>query len=246
MPRSCARSVLVAFVVTAATAVAAAAQESPTIASDRPGVGDGAWVLGPGLLQVEAGVAVRSTEGFGTGVALGQGLVRLGLPSFEVRLYPNSLVVGGAGEGLEDLGVGVKVPLRGGDRRISLIAGATIPTGSDEAGSDDASLFATGVWEFPVTDQVGLNVNAGYGFPVDDVADGQVLLTITPGVVLDEANGLSAYGGLAASLGDSDDVLLEAGLARTIDADTQVDLNVGLSLHDGTSFIGVGVSRRWR
>ena len=77
----------------------AAAQEgsrgrdpAATILSDRPGLGDGAHVLGDGVWQLEAGVSYDG-GGPATLFSVGQGLVRVGLAGVELRLYPNSLVL---------------------------------------------------------------------------------------------------------------------------------------------------------
>ena len=153
---------------------------------------------------------------------------------------------GDVGEGLEDLGIGVKVPLTWGQESVALVAGGTLPTGSSQAGGDDIGLFGTGVWEGPLTERIGLAVNAGVAFPVDDPGDGVLSVVVTPGMAVESVEGLSVYAGVAAYAGPSSQFFLEAGLARVVDPDTQIDLNAGWDLDSGDVFIGVGFSRRWR
>lgn len=133
--------ILVALLaVTAAMPARLAGQEpAETIVTDRPGTSDGAWVVGAGLWQLEAGTALLLNDA--TSVVLGQALLRVGLGPLEDRIYPNSYVVGSDGEGLQNLGLGIKVPVVRGATRLSVLAGGTLPTGTGQAGGSGSSAF---------------------------------------------------------------------------------------------------------
>lgn len=67
---------------------------APALASDRPGLGDGASVMAPGALQLEVGGRLR--EFGGTRGGEGTALVRRGLAAAELRLYlPSPLAIQG-------------------------------------------------------------------------------------------------------------------------------------------------------
>jgi len=114
------------------------AQES--IASDRPGIGSGATVIDAGVIQLEGGFSY-SEDVTNQTYSIGQALVRYGVRGLEFDFFANSYVVTRTealddvvdGEGFEDLGVGVKVPLVKGveDLRLSLQGILTTPSGSD-------------------------------------------------------------------------------------------------------------------
>ena len=62
------------------------------IASDRPGIGSGSFVLQPGTIQLETGLDYA--KGFAShAYSFGQALLRLGAPGFEVELFASSFVV---------------------------------------------------------------------------------------------------------------------------------------------------------
>lgn len=225
---------------------------APTIASDRPGLGDGAHVLAEGVWQLEAGVAYDG-GGPATLFSIGQGLVRLGLAGVELRLYPNSLVFQRGemphDEGLQDVGAGVKVTLSPEDAevRTAVVAGMTLPTGSNAFTADEVTAWGTFVLERGLSEDVGLAVNVGYGAPLNAFGDGTLAVIVTPGFALPGTDGLSAYAGYAGFFSDgSDSHVIEGGLAYLADVDTQLDLNAGWDPDAGTLFLGVGVARRWR
>ena len=120
-----------------------AAGAQPAIASDRPGLGTGAFVLKTGTTHLEAGaeLAIDGERQF----SAGQIVVRWGLPFGELQALVNSFVVSRspdqAAEGFEDLGLGLKIPLvaREDDSlRISVLASLSLPTGSRSLTSDAA------------------------------------------------------------------------------------------------------------
>lgn len=225
---------------------------APTIASDRPGLGDGAHVLVDGVWQLEAGAAYDG-GGSATFVSVGQGLLRVGLAGVELRLYPNSLVFQRGDvpheEGLQDVAAGVKIALSPADAevRTAVVAGMTLPTGADALTADEVTAWGTLVLERGVSEEVGLAVNVGYGAPLNAFGDGTLAVIVTPGFALPGTEGLSAYAGYAGFFSDgSDSHVLEGGLAYLTNPDTQLDLNTGWDPDAGTWFVGVGLARRWR
>lgn len=228
-----------------------AANLSAQISSDRPGLGDGSHVVASGVWQVEGGVQLSGNDGVDV-VSIGQGLIRWGLGALELRFFPNSFVVlRGSGDdrsGIQDFGVGVKVPLRGeGDWRWSLGATTTLPTGSDDFSAEDPTGAVTLIGETSLSDGVGVALNAGYAAFFDDVGDGTFSLLVTPSFSVPDVPGLSLYAGWAGYFGPDDDVhIVEGGLAKAVGEDGQWDINAGYDPDSGVWFLGFGASRRWR
>ncbi len=229
-------------------------EPSSTISSDRPGLGDGAYVLAPGVWQAELGLGIDG-DGGGRSYSIGQGVLRFGLSGFEARLYPNSYVMlrgqGPSDSGFQDVGVGLKVPLSASDGgiRASVVAGVTLPTGSDLLTADEATGFSTLVLEGALSDQVGLAVNLGYAFSFDDAGAGPITLIVTPGFPISGVEGLSGYVGYAGFVFPEEwaaEHVLEAGLAYLANADMQLDLNGGWNPDSDTWFFGAGVAIRRR
>jgi hypothetical protein len=230
------------------TARAQERQASSTISSDRPGLGDGAYVLVPGEWQVEVGGTVES--GASDSYLLGSSLMRMGLPSLELRLYLPNLVSFYQDEPLRlgDLGFGAKVPLAlGAGWRWSAEGVVTLPTGARALSAGDPGVSASMLAETDLGDGVVLALNAGYGFITSDAGAGTVSLLATPTFPIPGHEGLSAYAGYAAYLTSGDDAhYLEAGLARLDGADRQWDANAGWDPDGHAWFVGVGVAQRWR
>lgn len=244
-------AVLLALALLAVPSMPLAAQEGEPVGpvvSDRPGLGDGAHVLATGVWQVEAGAQFLS--GPVRRYSFGQGLIRRGFDPLELRIYVNSLVVdGGAGSdiGLEDLGVGVKVPLSSGGWDWSTVGVVTFPTGGNDFSAREVTAAGTLIGETALTDAVGLALNAGYAFPVQDPGDGAIAVILTPGFAISAVPGLSAYAGVASYLDHGPDRnYVEAGLAYLRDTDVQIDLNWGVETDSRDWFLGIGFARRWR
>jgi len=218
--------------------------------SDRPGLGDGAHVLAPGVWQAEFGGQYMS--GGAARFSVGQGLLRGGFTPFELRLYANSLVIeqnaGSSGFGFEDLGLGVKVPVGGPGRWNWAVLGlVTLPTGGDDYSAHEVTGGATLIGQTNLTGSISLALNGGYSAPFNAVGDGRFAVIVTPGVVVPGVPEMSVYAGVASYLGHGDDAnFFEAGLAYTRDADTQLDLNWGIDTDSRDWFLGVGWARRWR
>lgn len=221
---------------------------APNITPDRPGIGDGAHVVAPGVWQLEAGAAFFGEDV--RGLALGQGLLRWGLGPVEGRLHLNSYVVGETGEGLQDPGLAVKVPVGGDDGpvRVAAVTGLTLPIGTDEASARVVTGWVNTILETSLASDLALALNLGYALSLEDPSDQGVLsFSVTPSFPMAGWDGVTAYAGLAGFVGsDADDLTIEGGIARLLDPDTQFDVNAGVSLGDGASFLGVGIARRWR
>lgn len=230
----------------AARAADSAREPAPALSSDRPGLGDGTWVLAPGVWQAELGATARETgaDRIGEGTAL----LRVGLSSTELRVYLPSpfLSVEGAGTELGDLGLGLKVPLaRSMDWRWSVVAGATVPTGTDAVSADEAGGFATLVGETSLTERLALAINAGTSLTFDR-AD-EATFSFIPTLSWPLAGKVSAYAGYAGYFGDDGDQhWLETGVAIGESADLQWDINSAYDTENDAWFLGVGVSIRWR
>lgn len=226
------------------------AQEVGPVVGDRPGLGFGTSVLPEGVMQAEGGVAYGS--GAGDRFSLGQAVFRLGMAGFELQGFANSLVIeqGTLDDrvGFEDLGVGAKLGLgESGAWRWAALGLVTLPTGANAFSNREVTAGATLIGETSLTGSVGLAVNAGYAFPFDGPADGTFSLILTPGFPIPGLDGVSGYAGTASFFGSGPDVnILEAGVAWTRDADTQLDVNWGIDTDSRDWFLGVGLVRRWR
>ena len=230
------------------SATPARAQEvAETIVPDRPGVGDGAHVVGAGVVQVEVGVEAAIGSG-GDVFTFGQSLVRYGVSGIEIRIFPGSVLIADDERGAPDPGVGLKVPLSTGDGPLfSAVLSTTLPVGSAAFSAGEASGAATLVAEFTLSDALGLALNAGYDFPFAHVDDGAVSFVVTPGLSVASVDGLGLYAGYAGSYGPGDDEhFAEAGVVYVPDADKQWDLNWGIETGSRRWFLGVGFSYRWR
>lgn len=233
-------------------AVTATASASAQITSDRPGIGSGSAVLESGIVQLETGL---SMAGGGTvdQYSIGQVLVRIGFTALELELFGNSLVVQRAEgsptldtEGLQDLGLGVKLPLvRNAGERVSVsVQGvASAPTGADSFTADEWLGALNALTDIAVVDRVGIAVNVGIAQGAAG-SDDVISAIITPGVSLD--GGVGLYGGWAGFFADSGDThFAEGGITFLPNADVQLDLNGGWAPDGDSWFFGGGVAVRW-
>lgn len=226
------------------TAAPAAAQE--TITSDRPGIGSGAGVVGPGVLQAEFGGAWSGGDG-ADALSLGQLFVRYGFGRFEVEFLGNSWVKiqDGGPDGFQDLGVGAKVRLAedvGGRANISLQGLLSTPTGSDAFTADEWLPTLVGLADIGLGATTGVSVNAGYQFGAGNV-DGSFFASVTPGISLTDRVG--AFAGWAGSFSDGGDTnWIEGGLTFLANADLQLDVNGATSPDTDQWFFGVGMAIR--
>ena len=223
-----------------------------TIASDRPGIGSGSFVLGTGTLQVEAGVGVARSDGVDR-YSLGQLLVRVGAwNGLELQGQFNSLVFdrGGAESrvGFQDLGLGAKlrvIPTGPGGSSFSLLTTVSFPTGSRLASSREVVPGLAVLADVPVARNLGLSANLGYGGWLASVED-LGTLTLTPTLTLPTSKPMGVFLGYAGFFAESGNQhFLEGGLTWLPDPDLQLDANGGLDPDSGNYFVGVGVATRW-
>ncbi len=226
------------------------AEAQETIASDRPGIGSGSYVLELGTVQAEGGVAYANGESVDV-YSIGQLLIRIGTPYLEAQALLNSFVIAdfptGDEEGFQDFGFGLKARLYRqpeSDLAVSVLATLSVPTGADFLSSDEVIPAATLLADYALSDRWALSTNLGYALGLDDVDD-VFAVTLTPSVSLPVEANLGAYFGYAGFFSSGQDQhFLEGGLALLANVDVQLDLNAGVELDSGDYFIGVGVAAR--
>jgi len=240
---------LLAIASAAVTINAAAADVSreaaASITPDRPGLGDGAWVVAPGVWQLETGLTLVDAGSDRQGE--GSALLRLGLPAYELRItLPSPLwSVDPGGTEFADLGLGFKVPLGASDEWVwALVANATVPTGTDGASDDEVTAALTLVGEHPLGERTGFTINLGGAAPLDSASDGN--LSLIPTLSFQLAETLSAYAGYGGYFDDDDKQhWLEAGFTLVPEGNLQWDLNSAYEVESADWFLGVGFSWRW-
>ncbi len=249
MSRSIAAVAPVVLVATLVMTCVAAAQ--PTIASDRPGLSNGPFVLGAGTTHVEIGAQI-ATQADASSLSAGQVVVRFGLPYVEFQTLLNSFVISRSRrdttQGFEDLGLGIKVPVfarEDGSFRVSALATLSVPTGSASFTGGEARPAATLLVGRTLSDRWSLTANLGYAAGAGE-QDDTVVVTLTPSVSLAGSASIGLYAGYAGFFASAQTShLVEAGLTIGAAPNTQVDLNLGFDVDTGDYFLGLGFARRW-
>ena len=232
-----------------ASASSQAREPAATLSSDRPGLGDGAHVLAPGVWQFELGGFVQSDVG--DDYLVGRSLIRVGFSALEVRIFVPDLVALNQGNFLRlgDLALGVKVPLDFGTAswRWAATGSFTLPTGSQELSAGDPTGFLSLIGETSFSESVALALNAGYGSRFNDLGGGALSLVVTPTFAVPGQDGLSAYLGYAGLIREGDDLhIVEWGFAKVTGPDRQWDVNAGYDTGNHTWFLGAGLAVRRR
>lgn len=229
----------------------AQAQAGPppdVLASDRPGLGDGAHVLAPGVWQGEFGATIQAA--FADDYLVGSSLLRVGFSAWELRVYVPDVVGLHADEFLRlgDLGVGAKFPLDfGGGWRWAGTGLLTLPTGAHSLTADDPGGAGSLIAERSLSSTVGIALNAGYGFLFNDLGGGTLSFLATPTFALPDTDGLSVYVGYAGYVREGDDAhWLEGGVTKRDGPDRQWDVNAGYDPGGHVWFLGVGLAVRRR
>ncbi|MDZ7691844.1 MAG: transporter [Balneolaceae bacterium] len=217
---------------------------------DRPGLGNGTYVLQPKATYLETGV-----EYFEGGpvdqFSFGQVMFRHGiLPGAELRVQLNSFVVQtqprplGDKTGMPDPGIGLKVDLMNRTNspfRLSGLGSITIPAGYSPFSNDNYHPSGTLLADYQLSTNWSLSANLGYTFGPVRRSD-MVTLTITPGFSVPDSD-VSGYFGYASFLtGNSKEHFVETGLTKMINSSLQIDVNGGYDLNSGNSFIGAGLA----
>ncbi len=247
---------LLSFLAVLAGARSPAVAQS--IASDRPGFGDGSAVMAPHRFQIETGYAF--TEGGAVDRhTIGQVLLRLGVSSrVELRGGLNSYVVtrGPVDDtGFEDFTLGAKVNLLPGDGQplgaptLTALVSATLPSGSDAFTGDVVHPQAKLALDWGLTDAVALSVNAGYDFTFEDTDGNQFFTYVSLGTGVPGVANLGAFVGLYSLFPHTGDTAhgLDGGFTFLPASATQLDVSVGLGLTDGEPdyALGLGVAHRF-
>ena len=250
-PASLLRALLITVAVGAGLPSVGLAQARPpadVIASDRPGLGDGAHVMAPGVWQGEFGGTIHAA--LGDDFLVGSSLLRFGFSAWELRVFVPDVVGLHAGEFLRfgDVGVGAKFPLDfGGGWQWAGTALVTLPVGAHSLTADEPGGAGSLIAVRDLSPTVGLQLNAGYGFLFNDVGGGTLSVLATPTFVLPDTDGLSVYAGYAGYIREGDDAhYLEGGIAKLDGPDRQWDVNAGYDPGGHVWFLGVGLAVRRR
>lgn len=248
---------VLALLLLAMTDPVPAGAQSPApapLVTDRPDFTESAAVVGDGRVQLEAGYTFANSDGTDTH-EIGEALVRIGVgPVFEVRVQVPSWVdvetEGAGAEGASNAAVGGKLVLREGERSaVALLAGTSVPVGSDDVAVDawepDAALALA--WE--PGERWGLGSNVGWTWTSDgDRRAHQGHASVALGVALTERVGafVETYGFVHSRHG-GEALHADAGLTVLSSPDLQFDARVGTGVAGPTGdwFAGVGFSRRW-
>ena len=236
----------------ACSSLLVAAPVAAQITSDRPGIGSGSAVLESGVIQLETGLSIAGGASTDQ-ISIGQVLVRVGFSALELEVFGNSFAIqrsdvapGLDAEGLQDAGLGVKLPqLRGASDRldVSIQGILSAPTGATAFTADEWLGALNALADLSLADRLGVGVNLGIAQGAAG-ADDVVSVIVTPGVSLDGGFGL--YGGWAGFLTDAGDThFAEAGITFLPNPDLQLDLNGGWTPDGDDWFLGGGVALRW-
>ncbi|WP_421772938.1 transporter [Gracilimonas sp.] len=227
----------------------AIAQENYT--PDRPGIGNGSYVVEAGVFGLETGVQL-STGNAVNQFDIGQMLLRFGIfEKLELRALLNSYSTqyfdqtDAVNSGFQDLGLAAKYNLYEADQtRISALGKISLPVGASAFTNDEIvpTLFLVG--DQALTSNVSISSNLGYTFGVGDLSD-NLLFTLTPGFSFPNQQNLSAYAGYAGIFYGNDINLhyAEAGLALVVNDGAQLDLNAGYEFEQESFFIGIGFAQ---
>lgn len=216
---------------------------------DRPGFGEGSTVIEAGAGQVELGYALNDTDG-ATQHEVGQLLLRYGLNDvLELRGGVNSYVLGDGDDGYTGTNVGAKVRLwRSSLAQLSGVATTALPTGTGPFNTRDDRARQTLKLAFDgaLGNNLSLSVNGGLRFFYTDDAQTEWLFIPSLGTRLDERTGF--YVGYAGFYPEATDAhWVETGLTYLVTPATQIDINTGLRLDEGSTpfFLGLGLAHRF-
>lgn len=239
------------------TSQALAQSAAEPLVTDRPDATESAVSVAPGRVQLEAGYTMAHA-GAATLHSLGEGLLRIGVAGgTELRLGLNSYRLrGGVGEnpgGLEDASVGTKVVLRaratGAAPGIALLAGTSLPTGSEEFGAGEVQPGGMLALAWDLSPAVGLGANLGYtrAHDEDDRFD-EYRTSLALGIGLTDAAGVFVeyFADHRPAAGRPSEISADGGLTVLLNPDFQLDLRGGLGLNSSAPdyFVGAGLSVR--
>lgn len=223
-----------------------------TISPDRPGIGDGSYIVNPRATYVESGVEyfnVNSLDQFSLGqIVFRHGLVqgmelRMLLNSFVVQSFPSTTLTG-----VPDPGVGLKFKLfdkPGSNLRLSGLSSISIPVGSSDFTTDEWIPSVALAGDLSISPYTTLSGNLGYTFeagPFPEVWK----LTLTPGYALPGDANLGIYAGYAGFYSEgAHEHYIEAGLTKHVEPFLQLDINTGLDVEGLGVFFGGGLALKF-
>lgn len=218
--------------------------EAERLIADRPGLGDGAWVIAPDVWLLELGSSLVDTGPQRIGEA--SALLRIGLADYELRLALPSPVFSIDGEDTQytDFGLGIKLPLTETEHWTwALIAGISFPTGTDAVTNEELNGYATLAGETSLSRALDFTVNVGAATPV---GGGDSEFSFLPTFSLSVNEDVAVYGGYAGYYGENDQHWAEAGITVAVGEDLQWDINAAYDVEHDVWFAGVGLAWRWR
>lgn len=219
---------------------------------DRPGLGNGSYVLPTGTTYLESGLEYYD-GGAVDQFSFGQVMFRRGLmQGVEFRVLLNSFVVetrpiGSNQTGAADPAFGVKFNLYNNTDSYFTLSGlgsVSIPAGYSPYTDNKWHPSATLLGSYQLSEYWSVTSNVGYTFGPGDTP-GVVTITVTPGFSIPNSN-FSGYFGYAGFISDTaDQHFIEAGLTDLITPSIQVDINAGADANSGDAFIGTGFAIRF-
>lgn len=220
------------------------------LSTDRPGIGNGSYVLETKITYLESGVEYFDTGSL-TEVSLGQILFRHGLTDgVELRVLLNSLVIQSSDlvdeTGFTDPAVGLKARVWEGERlRLSGLGEISAPVGASELTADEWVPSFALLADYSLTEYWTLSWNAGYTVGTGGLDD-VWLLTVTPGYSVPGNSGVGFYAGYAGFYsGSGDEHFIEGGITKRLQPFLQIDLNGGVDADSGAGFVSSGVVLRF-
>lgn len=228
------------------------------ISTDRPDQTESAQLVPAGMVQVEGGATMASTHDARTS-SYGEMLVRAGVhDAIELRVEPftyTSVSRSGAPEagGVEDLALGVKVPLFRRDSAsrfvpdISVIAATSVPTGARTVRADGAQPEAVLAAEWSLAERLsfGSNLTMRRG-RTEGERYWERGASTTFGFALGERTGMYAEWFAVRDTRDPAAVhVLNSGITCKLSNDFQLDARIGRGNRDSGTFGGIGFARRW-
>lgn len=242
-------------VVAASVLTLAASGEQNTIATDRPGFMDSPNVLTPGVAQVEAG-ASYSVAGGVRRVGVGGQVVRFGLSRrFELRVAQDGYSRGVAGadsaSGWGGGAVGGKFRLageRGWRPALAVVSMLSMPVGASCCAAPAFDPTFKLSWSKSLRDGTGVGGNLNLASVHD--RQGRFAQRAVSLAVSQSVRGYStfaeAYVYDRLERGGSRYPVFNAGIAKPVGRDMQVDMSAGRSFVSGQTgwFMAVGLSFR--
>ncbi len=238
------------------------AQESHELAftTDRPGVGDTAYLVPPGYIQLEGGVTVNHDRTRApleriTTVSVPNTLIRIGvLDAMELRLLGGEYVYEKTSSGnQDDRDQGVSAPIIGTKFQLTnedqwmpqtaVFGNLTFPFGSKRLHPDDLTPDFKVAANYALSEHVSIEVNLGAAWK-DGLNDIIGLYTTALGLAMTEK--LSTFAEVFGNMNGPATHGFDAGFTYLVLPTVQLDVSGGPALTDAATdwFVAAGVSYR--